>query len=285
MARVADIMRRHGLLGWLVGINAVVFCFMAFYDITLKAGGSLPFNAPRILELPALWGVWAERPWTLLTYMFTHENFLHLLFNMLWLLWFGSMFLMINSNRRLLIMYLGGGIAGGLLYMMFCPLIPGLYSQFSMLLGASASVLALMSATAVLLPDYKLHLFFIGDVKLKWMALAMIILAFLGLGGGNAGGSMAHLGGVAYGLVAGLCLRRIPANTPPSPKRVKRKNPFKHLSAQGAMRVAPHNAVEREKADAARLDQLLDKIHTSGFNSLTRAEREELQALSSKITK
>lgn len=285
MVRIADIMRRHGLLAWLVGLNAVVFCFMALCAIVLKAGGSLPLHPALLLELPASAASWLARPWTLLTYMFVHENFLHLLFNMLWLLWFGAMFLMVGNGRRLLCLYLCGGLTGGVLYMALCPVLPGLYAPYSMLLGASASVLALMSATAVLMPEYKLHLFFIGDVKFKWMALVMIVLAFLGLGGGNAAGCVAHLGGVLYGLLAGFYFRHSPAAAHKPACVVKRRNPFKGRDFARDIRPAAHNAIEREKADAARLDWLLDKIHTSGFNSLTRAEREELQALSRKVTK
>lgn len=285
MVRIADIMRRHGLLAWLVGLNAVVFCFMALCSIVLKAGGSLPLHPALLIELPARAGLWLARPWTLFTYMFVHENFLHLLFNMLWLLWFGSMFLTVGTGRRLLCLYLCGGLTGGVLYMALRPLLPGLYAPCSMLLGASASVLALMSATAVLMPEYRLHLFFIGDVKFKWMALAMIILAFLGLGGGNAAGGVAHLGGVTFGLLAGSYFKHSPAATPKHRQNVKRRNPFKGHGFAHNMRPAAHNAIEREKADAARLDWLLDKIRTSGFNSLTRAEREELQALSRKVTK
>lgn len=283
MAGLADIIFNRRPLAWLMGVNAVVFFIMALCSIILKAGGSLPLHPAILLELPASLHAWLARPWTLFTYMFTHENFLHLLFNMLWLLWFGDILMHRIDSRRLVWLYIGGGLAGGVLYLALYPLMPGFYGGGALLLGASASVLALMSAAALLMPDYTLHLFFLGDVKLKWMALAMILLAFLGLGGGNAAGEIAHIGGVAYGLIAAALLRRAPARAPRR-REPKRKNPFKDMEPR-AVRTPAHNAPEREKADAARLDELLDKIHTSGFNSLTRAERAELEELSRKVTK
>lgn len=283
MAGVTDILRRRGLLTWLLAANGTVFVLMSVALIVARTGNPWGASLPALLELPASFGLWLHRPWTLFTYMFTHEGFLHLLFNMLWLLWFGDILLHRVSQRTLLWLYIGGGLAGGVLYMICLPLLPELYGMGSpLLLGASASVLALMAANAVLMPDYTLHLFFIGDVKLKWMAVAMIVLCFLGLGGGNAAGGIAHVGGLAAGLAAGLALRRKPAQK--RPQEPRRKNPFRGMEP-GSFRMQAHNAPQRERADAERLDALLDKIHVSGFNSLTHAERAELEALSKKITK
>ena len=281
MAGIGDILRRRGPLAWLVGVNALVFMVMAVLAVIHKAGGPSYLHAALAVELPAQVEVWSRRPWTLLTYMFVHENFLHLLFNMLWLLWFGDILTRRIDNRRLVWLYIGGGLAGGVLYMLCYRLFPGFYSGGALLLGASASVLAIMTAAAVLMPGYTLHLFFLGDVKLKWIAVAMIALAFLGLGGGNAAGEIAHIGGVAYGLAAARLMRhpdKVKAREP------KRRNPFKGME-QDMRRFPAHNAEEREKMESRRLDELLDKIHTSGFNSLTRRERAELEELSRKVTK
>lgn len=281
MAGLADILRYRRPLAWLVGVNAVVFFLVAVCSVIVKAGGSVPVHPALMLELPAPVRVWMFRPWTLLTYMFAHENFLHLLFNMLWLLWFGDILSRRLDNRRLVWLYIGGGLAGGVLYMMCYPLFPGFYGGGSLLLGASASVLAVMTAAATLMPDYTLHLFFLGDVKLRWMAVVMICLAFVGLGGGNAAGEIAHIGGVAYGLAAAMVMRRAANQARREPRR---KNPFKGMQPVQLRRPA-HNAAEMERLDARRLDELLDKIHTSGFNSLTRAERAELETLSRKVTR
>lgn len=161
--------------------------------------------------------------------------------------------------------------------------LPALCPPYSALIGSSAAVMAIMTATAFRSPDYTFHLFFLGDVKLKWMALAMILLAFAGLGGGNSGGQVAHLGGVLFGAVQGMLLRRGADIFTP------------RTSARGGRRTGPDiparrrrnviSVMERHRLDSERLDQLLDKIRISGFNSLSRSEREELQRLSQKVTK
>ena len=281
MGRTAEIFRGSRALMWLAGINAAVFLLMAALSFMQKAGVSLPLAPALLFELPDSARMWTNAPWTLVTYMFTHENFLHLFINILWLLWFGGILLQRLADRQLAWLYLGGGLCGGLLYMACHPLFPSFYGGPSLLLGASASVLAMMSAAALLMPDYTLHLFFLGDVKLKWMAVAMIVLAFLGLGGGNTGGEIAHIGGVAYGLMAALFLKR--KKRQPRRREPRRRNPFRKM--RSAADVPAHNAVEREKSDSRRLDELLDKIHTSGFNSLTRAERTELEELSRRVTR
>lgn len=276
MANVIDILKSRRVLGYIVGINAAIYFIVAICMVSAKFGGSAASAFPLWLELPASPVGWLHRPWTLITYMFTHADFLHMLFNMLWLSWFGAILLERVDTRRLLALYAGGGIAGGLLYMAGPYLLPGLYEPGSVLLGASASVLAIMAAAAILMPDYKLHLFFIGDVSLKWLALAMIAFAFLGLGGGNAGGQAAHIGGVAFGGLVALLMRRPRAAVTRVRKEPKRRNPFEGGPA--------HNPVVRARMDAERLDMLLDKIHRSGFNSLTKAERAELEDLSKRVT-
>ncbi|MCM1005444.1 MAG: rhomboid family intramembrane serine protease [Prevotella sp.] len=285
MAGVVDIFRSYSVLARLVCANSLVFVLMMIFAIIEKSGGALPFSPILNLALAAPVQVWVHYPWTIITYMFTHENFFHILFNMLWLLWFGRMFLEVGSTKTLMWLYLGGGLGGGLLYMLLYPLLPGFYGAMPLLLGASASVMAIMAATAVLIPDYTLHLFFLGDVKLKWMAVAMILLAFLGLGGGNAAGGIAHVGGVLTGVIAGLNMKHRPAKV----HSVHRKNPFKNIDksqiADIRQRPAAHNAAELEMADARRLDALLDKIHLSGFKSLTKAERAELEELSKRVSK
>lgn len=284
MAGVSDIIRRHGVLTQLLIINCAVFVLMLVSNIIIRTGNVLPFDLLANLGLGARLEIWMQHPWTLLTYMFTHENFFHILFNMLWLLWFGYMFLEIRSPRQLVWIYIFGGLGGGLLYMGLYPLMPGFYGQLPILIGASASVMAIMAATAVLMPNYTLHLFFIGDVKLKWMAGAMIVLAFLGLGGGNAAGGIAHVGGVIAGLIAGVYIKKRPTR---NANRIRRRNPFKGLDKDEIKKIhqrpIPHNPIENEQAAARRLDELLDKIHLSGFKSLTKAERAELEELSQKV--
>lgn len=269
MASVIDNLRRHGVVGVLILLNVAMF-FVAGLSMVFGKLGSVPSLEPW-LALPASPALMLTRPWTLFTYMFTHTHPLHLLMNLLWLGWFGSLLLTVVSARRLVWLYISGGLCGGICYMLFAPM---LAQAGSVLLGASAAVLALMTAAAVLLPGYTLHLFFLGDIKLKWVALFMILLAFLGLGGGNSGGELAHLGGALCGLAAGFVWSR--KRSPRKEKETPRKP--KHVS-----RVI--NVMEQHRLDAERLDELLDKIRISGFDSLSADERRELEYLSKRVTK
>ena len=153
------------------------------------------------LELPAWVSAFVRQPWSLITYMFMHAGLLHLLFNMLWLYWFGRLFLNIFSSKHLRGLYVLGGICGGLLYMIAYNVFPYFEDAVfgSYLLGASASVLAIVIATAVREPDYQVQLLFIGGVRLKYMALFMIVLDLMFLTAENAGGHIAHLGGALAG--------------------------------------------------------------------------------------
>lgn len=280
MAGVIDIMRRRNVLAWLAIVNCVVFVAMAVAGIGVRLGVSGWLALPAWLELPGAAEAWLRRPWTLLTYMVTHREFLHLLFNMLWLLWFGSILLETLRPRHLLGAYLCGGLCGGLLYLAGGLWFPSLCPPGSVLIGASASVMAVMTLTAFRSPDYTFHLFFIGDVRLKWMAIAMIALGFLGLGGGNSGGEVAHIGGVLFGCVQGLLLRR-----GVDIFGISGHNQRRHAGVTASRRRRVVSVIEQHRIDAERLDSLLDKIRISGFNSLTSKERDELRRLSQKVTK
>ncbi|MDE5870148.1 MAG: rhomboid family intramembrane serine protease, partial [Muribaculaceae bacterium] len=152
------------------------------------------------LVIPSIFSSWLSQPWSLVTYMFTQISFLHLLFNMLWLLWFGRIFLFCSSEKRLLLTYLGGGLTGGIFYLLASNIgdpVPGGY-----LIGSSAAVLAVMTAASIMAPNLELRLLLLGEIRLKYVALICILLTFLGIGGGNAGGFSAHIGGVLFGLFA-----------------------------------------------------------------------------------
>lgn len=271
MASVIENMRRHSIIGQLIVINVAVFVLAAISMLLAKAG--IDIRIDEWLTLPSSWREWLIEPWTLVTYMFTHTHPLHLLMNVLWLGWFGSILLSSAVSGRVIIwLYIGGGLSGGVLYMLLAPM---LGIRASVLMGASASVLAIMTYAAVILPQYTFHLFFLGDVKLKWMALFMILLAFLGLGGGNAGGELAHIGGAAFGLTAALFKK----NTTREKAKIFSHTPNPRRSSRVI------SIMEQHRQDARRLDELLDKIRISGFGSLSKSERKELEDLSKRVTK
>lgn len=226
--------------------------------------------------LPSAWTEFLHRPWSLLTYVPVHFSVLHLLFNVLWLYCFGRLMLMRESWKRLVVCIIAGGVGGGLAYLLssLCGVVCGDY-----LCGASAAVLAVMAAVALLMPDMELRLLLLGNVKLKWFALVCIMLTFVG-GHSTPGASMAHVGGIAAGTLYALWLksgRTVSHATwwPTLRKKMRRQRP-RDAAAVAAVAVG-------RLSDHERLDALLDKIRVSGYSSLTERERSELNAISARI--
>jgi membrane associated rhomboid family serine protease len=124
------------------------------------------------LAVPTNFSTLATHPWTLITSLFTHIDFGHILFNMLFLYWFGKILAEFLGNRKILPLYLMGGLSGTLLFILAYHTLPVFQSLVSSSIawGASASVLAIVAAAATLVPDYSLYLIFFGPVKIKWIA-------------------------------------------------------------------------------------------------------------------
>lgn len=257
-------MKRLGAVGGLIGANVAVFVIMGLCGFSSDA--PVRNLAADWLAMPGSLSIWVLKPWTCLTYMFTHTDPLHLLFNCLWIGWFGSLLRERARNCTLVLLYICGGLAGAAAYLLSSPMGGG-----RLLMGASASTLALIAAASILLGNLRLHMFFLGDVKLRWVGLFMILLAFLNLGGGGAHEGMAHVGGVA----AGICFAFWPRLHCKIPKREKNRRRSRNVK----------NLMENRRDDQLRLDQLLDKISLSGFDSLSRKEKSELQKLSQRLEK
>lgn len=263
------------VLAWLtLGLPAV------WIVVTLLAllGKLMHFDVPvaEWLTLPSYFPLFATRPWTLLTYMAVHFDVLHMLFNVLWLYWFGRILINTLFDRHLLLAFIGGGLAGGILYLISAAL--GYGSGW--LCGCSAAVIAVMCVAAIRLPDHQISLFLIGNVKLKWVAVICCLLTFLGGGGNQA----AHIGGLLWGVAFGLMLR---SGTDPSTWFSRHKTILSPKSDSNSRR-NPEKMVKvlrDRQQDLQRLDQLLDKIKLSGYGSLSRKERKELNDLSQHINK
>lgn len=268
------------VLSLLTGVNIAVgvTSWIIIMIMGLLQAGVPPLSG--WMALPSDVVTFLHRPWTLLTYMVTHFSLLHLLFNVIWLYWFGRIMLLAVSERSLFICYVAGGLAGGIAYIVssLCGAAAGDY-----LCGASASVLAIMCAVAFIMPGYELNLFLLGRVRLKWFAMACVLITLLGTAGSVAG-SIAHLGGIAFGAVYGWRLHHAGAEPFGWLKTVTRRtaNIFnrgtRHKDAEAMVRAA-HGRL----SDHERLDELLDKIRVSGYASLTDRERSELDAISSRL--
>lgn len=190
--------RQSSTLMKIVWVNVAVFVLLRLIAIVFVFSGRPDYIDMMLeqVELPSSPAVFMTRPWTLVTYMFAQYDLLHVVFNMLWLYWFGTMFTMTASSRRLLTLYLCGGLAGAVLFMLGYMVLPMFHSSYGSLIGSSASVIAVVTAVAILMPHFKMHLLLIGSVSVKWIAIVTIVLVLVGVTGSNAGGEIAHIGGV-----------------------------------------------------------------------------------------
>lgn len=280
--------RRGSIHIRLIYINVGIFLLVALLGIVLRLFNFAPGSLLDWFELPASLPRFATQPWSILTYMFLHADIWHLLFNMLWLYWFGALFLRFFSAKHLRGLYLLAGICGGILYMAAYNLFPYFrpLTDYSLLLGASASVLGIVAATAYREPNYPIGLLLIGTVKLKYLALVVIGLDVLFITSENAGGHIAHLGGALAGLWFAASLNKgtdltkwlnraadqATALFRPRPRKPKMKV---HYGAN-ADRQKDYDYNARRKAQDDEIDRILDKVRKSGYDNLTEEEKKRL---------
>jgi len=268
--------RSGGRINLLIGINALIFLliyipatFEQFFRVSRNSAILVYSN--EYLDLPAYLPKLPSRFWTPITYMFMHAGFFHILFNMLWLYWIGQIFEEYLGHKRTIGLYLMGGLTGALFFILafnFLPAFSGVVAGATVV-GASASVMAVIIATATLLPDYSIGLMFIGPVKLKWIAIFYVLIDFLSTAGPNAGGEIAHLGGALFGFIY--------------IKQWQRGHDWiggivNIFKAKPNLKVASKSSVKNSN-DLPRqeeIDRILDKISQSGYESLNKQEKEIL---------
>ena len=293
-----------GMVVRLILVNVAVYLLVATLGLLETLGIPLPNPGGAFgLATSSDGAVLLHRPWSIVTHMFVHLGVWHLVMNLLVLWWMGGMFRNYFGDRRTLSTYLMGGLAGWLVYFLLLNLVPG-FGGGGFALGASAAVMALMVATAVYAPDYTIRMFLIGPVKLKWVALAYVLLDYAALSrGANVGGHLGHLGGAAYGLLYmqgikggrdfGAPLERlldVLATWWPGGSKGKVKRPRRAKRGKGLHAV--HRSVTKEgktqraqtdeefnaekKARQERIDRILDKISKVGYDQLTKEEKDFL---------
>lgn len=279
----------------IVVINVAVFLVLNIISIVMIFAGeeSGRFIVEQWVAMPGNFGRLARHAWTPLSYMFSQIEPLHLIFNMLWLYWFGIVFQLLSTPKRMIGLYLLGGLGGAALYLLAVNTIPYFAGHGGLLIGSSASVIAIVTATAIMAPDYRMNLLFLGAVSLKWIAIVTIGIDLLSVTGSNAGGHIAHLGGAAVGAIFALGLKRGHDITAPLNSLIDaivnlfRRRPkvrparFRASAAPSAPRPKAPSAASA--ADQAELDKILDKIKKSGYSSLTADERARLFDVSRRI--
>ncbi len=274
--RLSDTLTRLILLN--VAVFLAVNLGMTLLRLFVLPTGWLDTLSNR-LAVPASVTTLLRQPWSLVTYQFMHHNLLHILFNMLWLYWMGRIFVEFLSQRRLLGVYITGGIAGAALYIVFYNIFP-LFSQVvdhAYAIGASASVLAITVAVATLVPDYTIFLLFLGPVRMKYIALVTIAIDLISISGSNAGGHIAHLGGALFGF---LYIRQLRGGRDMVGWVGTVTDRVQGLfRRQPRMRVSYRRSEDPSKpasADQETIDRILDKISRAGYGSLTKEEKDIL---------
>lgn len=260
--KIYGLFRRLSPLVILVVANVAVFVVLRIIAIIVRFV-DMPNGVDAMVNsllLPHTFSEWIYVPWTALTYMFVQYEPLHLLMNMLWLYMFGNILDKVVSRRQFFSIYLAGGIVGALSYLAVGSMIGATSAGLT---GASASILAVMASAVVLMPALQLRLFLIGEASLKVVVLIAVVLVVLATGVGNYSVHAAHIGGFLAGVVA-VCVIR-----------------HKLFFVGKSMRKPQSSKAESEAA----LDELLDKIRRSGFNSLTSSERVRLIKISSNLQK
>lgn len=283
------------IISRLILINTVVFIVVNLVGLivllfNLNTANSLsPLTS--ILALPASIPVFVTKPWTIFTYMFLHEGFFHLLFNMIMLYFGGLIFQEYLSQQKLLWTYILGGIFGGLFFVTAFNVFPAFSSvtNISIAMGASASVLAIIIAISTYVPDYTVHLFLIGKLKLKYLAIAFILIDLLSISADNPGGHIAHLGGALWGFIYAFSLKNgrdfykvfYSFNLPKFTWGSKNKK-FNTTRNFNQRPLTDEDYNYRKTATQEEIDKILDKISKSGYSSLTKNEKELLFKTSNK---
>lgn len=265
-------------------INVAVFVLVHIIGLIIYFFTGVPGSelVAYWLSLPADLEQLLYRPWTIITYMFLHTGFIHLAFNMLILYFGGQIFLQFLDSKKLLGTYLLGGIAGGILYILsfnlfpvFTPIVKG-----ALALGASASVMAVLIAIAAYVPNFSVRLVLIGEVKLKYIALFYIVMDIISIPNGNAGGHLAHLGGAFFGFYFAYQLRKGKditvginrlSNYLSALFSGKRKMKVVYKKPGKTKSDMEYNA--QKKANQEKIDEILDKISKSGYDSLSKDEK------------
>lgn len=300
MFKIDDILKKLIIAN--VAVFLIVNIIIIFAKLTSNAG--LMVDVWDYMAIPALVSKLSIRWWTPFSYMFTHVDFWHLVGNMLWLFFLGQMFLQKANRKQLFALYIVGGLAGALFFVVFfnCFSFFERYKELAVAIGASASVTAIVIATAILSPRHKVYIFGIIGVELRWLAVFYVVYDLLSITGQNAGGHIAHLGGAAFGAIYGYYFKNgtdilKPINNlfdnfkstfesveviEPKPKmKVHRNQDYYEDISENKNNYTQYKSnfehtSSKEQTDEERINKILEKISKEGYDGLTNEEKEFL---------
>lgn len=221
------------------------------------------------------------RPWTLVTYSFLHSGFFHLFWNMLLLYYSGRMFLNLFNESMFINTYFLGVLVGGIVFVLSYLIFPAFQGISPSMVGASAGVMAVFIFVCSYTPDQEVRVIFF-DVKLRYLGIAFVLLDVIQIPSGNAGGHLAHIGGAALGFIYVQQLRRGKDIGIPFSKFLnslgslfKRKKPLRTVY-KAKQKQPARKATSSSVADQKQIDAILDKISKSGYESLSKEEKDFL---------
>ncbi|WP_029905140.1 rhomboid family intramembrane serine protease [Prevotella sp. 10(H)] len=287
---IKPILQRKDILIRLIVINVSIFLILVVANVTKLFNVDITDLLVDYVAIPARLDLLAERFWTPLTYMFVHENFLHILFNMLMLYWFGQIFLSYFNPKSLGSLYILGGLAGAALFVLTFNTIP-MFVQMNNapMIGASASVMAIIFAAAFYRPDTEVVLFIFGRIKIIYIALVIFVLDFVGLTStGNPGGHIAHIGGALMGYLyakqylKGKDITRWLNKVIDSVVNLFKPKSKEKMKVKYKKRENDYNYNQRKNTETEEIDRILDKLKASGYNSLSKEEKKRLFDASNK---
>ncbi len=281
---IKKIFRSGSNLTRLIYINTGVFILITLTAVIgfLLTNPDISAKALDLFSVPSSVKALLLRPWTIISYMFVHKDIWHILFNMLWLYWFGKIFLEYLDQRKLVAVYILGGISGAAVYILSFNVFPaftGIVAD-SVAIGASASVMAIVIAIAAYVPDYTIQLFLFGRIKIKYMALAIFVFTSVMDFSVNSGGKLAHIGGALFGYLYTLNIRQ-GRDIGKGFNKVMDflATLFKPRKKLKVTHKKPANEYEYNKVRTqhqALINTILDKISKGGYDSLTKEEKETL---------
>ncbi|AFM03829.1 putative membrane protein [Bernardetia litoralis DSM 6794] len=296
--------KSNNVLMRIIMINVALYLTFALFILIAKFTNmaAIMEYTYKVFYLPPSFEEFIYRPWTLLSYGFMHSlkgfnGILHILFNMLVLYWFGQIVVSEIGSNRFLGLYIWGILAGGVAFLLIFSFVPFFAAQKTMgLVGASAGVYAIVIAAGTLMPNVKMNLFIIGEVSLKWIAIAYVVLSFVMLAGGdNAGGDIAHLAGAGIGYLFVVQYKKGNDWSKPVMSFItffqnifKRKPKMKaYRGGQSSQKTDDANSQKQARAkktteEQNTIDAILDKISDSGYESLTQKEKQILFQASKK---
>jgi len=286
---------KASMLNKLLGINIAVYLLISIAGIFTFLFGApdlAEFYGNEYLALPAslhnlLWKIW-----TPITYMFVHFDFWHILANMLWLYFMGQIFLMVFNNKQLLATYILGGLSGALLFVLSYNVFPVFSTavQGATCVGASAAVTAIVIAICVMRPNMEIRIFGIIPLTLKWLGILYVVFDLFQITGSNSGGHIAHLGGAIFGAIFAWqyingkditkgfnnLIDKIVTLMPSSSQSGGRKQKMRVVYNENTREMSDSDFNRMKAENQKRMDEILDKISQSGYQSLTKEEKEFL---------